>query len=585
MASNATKSWSQLVSHKSQDKDIRPDIRPVEDYSQTTAANDVSFVSLDDVMSEELAKQLDEDSPALETTGAIGGEDLAPNRSREEDVKKLIAESGLDLSQLLDTEGSDCSCDEVLAHLLQLEFDRQHDHNLKKEEKKVNQNSKVGISFDLYRRVRGEAFESDSDDDFHEYGEDSKHWDSFEKSERQAVKVGRQGFAVRNGVVTTKHDLETTARKNACKAMDFELKTGDGGSFDMKLNNNVYNALKVHSINEGKRMARLHEKKEKSTAEKVLDEKSRILVFKLLNRGVLDSINGVIATGKESVVLHGRGSMAEKGITSTEVAVKIFKTTLNEFKNRIQYIGNDPVLHQTSKLSKQNPKFMIPLWAEKEMHNLNRIRRNGILCPEVLILKKHVLVMTFIGSDGKVDTRELSLQLIDLVSKAAPTLKEANLSEENLSKAWKQALEMLCKLYKDCDLVHADFSEYNLLWHENRLWCIDVSQAVLSTHPMAFKFLWRDCNNIHRFFAKRCLPELMSASEIFTTVCGKQLDSSLENEANSVDLLDKIDNYEKSEDLLKYGLSENEDPFEDMLEKSVRERTNLEPIKGSPKSK
>jgi RIO kinase 3 len=188
-------------------------------------------------------------------------------------------------------------------------------------------------------------------------------------------------------------------------------------------------------------MARLHEKKEKSTAEKVLDEKSRILVFKLLvslfakltqkryksyinttvlqNRGVLDSINGVIATGKESVVLHGRGSMAEKGITSTEVAVKIFKTTLNEFKNRIQYIGNDPVLHQTSKLSKQNPKFMIPLWAEKEMHNLvrrplfccslcltfariqHRIRRNGILCPEVLILKKHVLVMTFIGSDGK----------------------------------------------------------------------------------------------------------------------------------------------------------------------------------------
>ncbi|CAG2182403.1 unnamed protein product [Oppiella nova] len=105
MASNATKSWSQLVSHESQDKDITPDIRPVEDYSQTTAANDASFVSLDDVMSEELAKQLDEDSPALETTGAIGGEDLAPNRSREEDVKKFIAESGLDLSQLLDTEG------------------------------------------------------------------------------------------------------------------------------------------------------------------------------------------------------------------------------------------------------------------------------------------------------------------------------------------------------------------------------------------------------------------------------------------------------------------------------------------------
>lgn len=121
---------------------------------------------------------------------------------------------------------------------------------------------------------------------------------------------------------------------------------------------------------EGKRMARLHEKKEKSTAEKVLDEKSRILVFKLINRGILDTVNGVISTGKESVVLHGRGSNPDKGITNCEVAIKIFKTTLNEFRNRSQYIFNDPILQQTSKLSKQNPKFMIPLWAEKEMHNL-----------------------------------------------------------------------------------------------------------------------------------------------------------------------------------------------------------------------
>lgn len=121
---------------------------------------------------------------------------------------------------------------------------------------------------------------------------------------------------------------------------------------------------------EGKRMARLHEKKEKSTAEKVLDEKSRILVFKLINRGILDSVNGVISSGKESVVLHGRGSNPDRGITNREVAIKIFKTTLNEFKNRSQYICNDPILQQTSKLLKQNPKFMIPLWAEKEMHNL-----------------------------------------------------------------------------------------------------------------------------------------------------------------------------------------------------------------------
>lgn len=90
--------------------------------------------------------------------------------------------------------------------------------------------------------------------------------------------------------------------------------------------------------------------------------------------------------------------------------------------------------------------------------------------------------MTFIGSDGR----------------PAPTLKDAKLTEEELSKAWKQIVEMMVKLFRDCDLVHADLSEYNLLWHENKVWCIDVSQAVLSTHAMAYKFLWRDCNNIHK---------------------------------------------------------------------------------------
>ena len=92
--------------------------------------------------------------------------------------------------------------------------------------------------------------------------------------------------------------------------------------------------------------------------------------------------------------------------------------------------------------------------------------------------------MTFIGTEGK----------------PAPALKDAILTEEELSKAWKQCVELLCRLYKDCDLIHSDFSEYNLLWHQNKIWCIDVSQAVFSTHPMAFKFLWRDCNNIHKVF-------------------------------------------------------------------------------------
>ena len=37
-------------------------------------------------------------------------------------------------------------------------------------------------------------------------------------------------------------------------------------------------------------------------AEQALDPKTRVLLYKLVNGGVLDSVNGVISTGK---VLHG----------------------------------------------------------------------------------------------------------------------------------------------------------------------------------------------------------------------------------------------------------------------------------------
>ena len=51
-------------------------------------------------------------------------------------------------------------------------------------------------------------------------------------------------------------------------------------------------------------------------------------------------------------------------------------------------------------------------------------------------------------------------------------------------------------LQNNCALVHADLSDYNLLWHDGKVYVIDVSQAVDLTHPQAYNFLFRDCTNI-----------------------------------------------------------------------------------------
>jgi len=51
-------------------------------------------------------------------------------------------------------------------------------------------------------------------------------------------------------------------------------------------------------------------------------------------------------------------------------------------------------------------------------------------------------------------------------------------------------------MYKDCLLVHADLSEYNLLWWNDQLYVIDVAQAVDAMHPRAMQFLLRDCRTV-----------------------------------------------------------------------------------------
>lgn len=52
---------------------------------------------------------------------------------------------------------------------------------------------------------------------------------------------------------------------------------------------------------------RFHEKKEHSTQELVLDPKTRLMLFKLVDNGLLTEINGCLSTGKEAAVFHAAG--------------------------------------------------------------------------------------------------------------------------------------------------------------------------------------------------------------------------------------------------------------------------------------
>ena len=91
-------------------------------------------------------------------------------------------------------------------------------------------------------------------------------------------------------------------------------------------------------------------------------------------------------------------------------------------------------------------------------------------------------------------------------------------------------------MYQQCNLIHADLSEYNMLWFEGNVYFIDVSQSVEPMHPHALAFLYRDCTNVTDFFAKLGV-KVMSAEELFNKV--SQMDIPVSKEG---DFLTQVDN-------------------------------------------
>ena len=73
-------------------------------------------------------------------------------------------------------------------------------------------------------------------------------------------------------------------------------------------------------------------------------------------------------------------------------------------------------------------------------------------------------------------------------------------------------------MFSRCKLVHGDFSEYNLLWFENEIVVIDVSQSVEWDHPRATEFLRKDCANVRDFFSRKC-ERVLSVKLCTTSSC------------------------------------------------------------------
>lgn len=248
---------------------------------------------------------------------------------------------------------------------------------------------------------------------------------------------------------------------------------------------------------------RLKDKDLFEVVEEVFDRSTVLAIMELKRKKCLKSLKGVVSAGKEARVYWG------KGFDNSDLAVKIYLTATAEFKKGIwKYIQGDPRYEWVASLPSHK---LMSIWARKEFSNLKKMHKVGINVPQPICVHKNVLIMKFIGEKGV----------------RAPLLKEVyeagELNEEMAEEIFKKLVEAIYKLYWDAKLVHGDLSEYNVMLFRGEPYIIDVSQAVALDHPNALSFLYRDVDNIVRFFGNDVGIEVPSTKKIFEDILNRSL--------------------------------------------------------------
>lgn len=213
--------------------------------------------------------------------------------------------------------------------------------------------------------------------------------------------------------------------------------------------------------------------KDDKTINEVLDRTTSMTLYKMISSGVMSGVDGAVGAGKESLLFRGRKDK------DSYIALKVYLISTSNFKRRTIYMKGDP---QFSRFRK-NTRHIVYKWAQKELRNLQMAHKAGIPVPRPIKAAKNVLAMEFIGEDGL----------------PAPLLLHQPVGDSD----YKQAIDILTRLYLEAGLIHGDFSAYNIFKTASGLVLFDLGSAVSIRHPSAYAFLKRDINNINIFFTKR----------------------------------------------------------------------------------
>ena len=221
----------------------------------------------------------------------------------------------------------------------------------------------------------------------------------------------------------------------------------------------------------------------------------------------VDADLGLLKTGKEAEIRvvertasdgTGRHLLAEKRYRPKTVSAKgeleaLGFSTSATFRNDIAYregraIGNSRDRRAVAKMSRHGREVVRQDWVSHEFDVLTAFWEAGVPVPyPVSTDRTSAVLLEYVGDDLG----------------AARRLAEARLDAATLESAWQQLTHALHAMV-DAGWVHADLSAYNLLWWHDRVWVIDVPQAVeLHRSAHGYDLLHRDLANVCRWFSSK----------------------------------------------------------------------------------
>jgi RIO kinase 1 len=220
----------------------------------------------------------------------------------------------------------------------------------------------------------------------------------------------------------------------------------------------------------------------------VFDEVTLIALYKLVHKGWITAVGGSISTGKEANVFLG-----ERG--DVPVAIKIYRIRTANFNAMTEYLVGD---RRFSNL-RNTRKDIVFTWTKKEFSNLKRAHDANLPVPLPMVWDRNILVMEFLGEDER----------------PYPHLRNVELQDPEA--VYLEIISFMKTLYQKAGLVHADLSEFNILFSD-RAFVIDMGQAVTLDHPKAKSFLARDIANVNRYFGNLC--SVRNEKVIFSEITG-----------------------------------------------------------------